>query len=44
MTVNAPAAVIMAFYLANAEERGFDWQQLRGTIQNDILRWDWWST
>jgi methylmalonyl-CoA mutase, N-terminal domain len=38
MTINAPAAVVMAFYLAAAEERGLDWKQLRGTIQNDILK------
>ena len=38
MTINAPAAVLMAFYLAAAQERGFDWQRLRGTIQNDILK------
>jgi methylmalonyl-CoA mutase, N-terminal domain len=38
MTINAPAIVIMAFYLANARERGIDWGRLRGTIQNDILK------
>ncbi len=38
MTINAPAIVIMAFYLAAARERGFDWRRLRGTIQNDILK------
>jgi methylmalonyl-CoA mutase N-terminal domain/subunit len=38
MTINAPAAIIMAFYLANAQEMGFDWRKLRGTIQNDILK------
>jgi methylmalonyl-CoA mutase N-terminal domain/subunit len=38
MTINAPAAVIMAFYLAAAEERGIAWKDLRGTIQNDILK------
>lgn len=38
MTINAPALVIMAFYLANARRRGIDWKQLRGTIQNDILK------
>ena len=36
--INAPAAVLMAFYLAAASERGFDSQRLRGTIQNDILK------
>jgi methylmalonyl-CoA mutase, N-terminal domain len=38
MTINAPAIVIMAFYLADARERGLDWKRLRGTIQNDILK------
>ena len=38
MTINAPAIVVMAFYLAAAQERGFDWRRLRGTIQNDILK------
>jgi methylmalonyl-CoA mutase, N-terminal domain len=38
MTINAPAVVVMAFYLANAQDLGFDWRQLRGTIQNDTLK------
>lgn len=38
MTINAPAVVVMAFYLAAAEQRGFDWRKLSGTIQNDILK------
>ncbi len=38
MTINAPAIVLMAFYLAAAQERGFDCRKLRGTIQNDILK------
>lgn len=38
MTINAPAAVVMAFYLANAQDRGVDWANLRGTIQNDPLK------
>jgi methylmalonyl-CoA mutase N-terminal domain/subunit len=38
MTINAPAIVVMAYYLANARDRGIDWQQLRGTIQNDTLK------
>jgi methylmalonyl-CoA mutase N-terminal domain/subunit len=38
MTINAPAIVVMAFYLANARDRGIDWKKLRGTIQNDILK------
>jgi methylmalonyl-CoA mutase N-terminal domain/subunit len=38
MTINAPAIVIMAFFLANAQDQGVDWQKLRGTLQNDILK------
>jgi len=38
MTINAPAIVIMAFYLAAAQDRGFDWRKLRGTLQNDTLK------
>jgi methylmalonyl-CoA mutase N-terminal domain/subunit len=38
MTINAPAAIVMAFFLANAQDQGIDWHQLRGTIQNDILK------
>ena len=38
MTINAPAIVVMAFYLAAARIRGVDWRNLRGTIQNDILK------
>jgi methylmalonyl-CoA mutase N-terminal domain/subunit len=38
MTINAPAIIIMAFYLANAQDHGVDWRQLRGTLQNDILK------
>jgi methylmalonyl-CoA mutase N-terminal domain/subunit len=38
MTINAPALVVMAFYLASAQDRGIDWNKLRGTIQNDILK------
>jgi methylmalonyl-CoA mutase N-terminal domain/subunit len=38
MTINAPASVIMAFFLANAADQGVDWKQLRGTVQNDILK------
>src|SRR5437016_1147917 len=30
MTINAPAIVVMAFYLANAQDRGIDWRKLRG--------------
>ena len=38
MTINSPAAVIWAMYLANAEQRGVPFAKLRGTIQNDILK------
>jgi methylmalonyl-CoA mutase, N-terminal domain len=38
MTINAPAIVVMAFYLANARDQGVDWKALRGTVQNDILK------
>src|SRR5882724_11287702 len=38
MTINAPALVVMAFFLANAKDRGVDWKALRGTLQNDILK------
>jgi methylmalonyl-CoA mutase N-terminal domain/subunit len=38
MTINAPAIVAMAFYLANAQDNGVDWKALRGTVQNDILK------
>jgi methylmalonyl-CoA mutase, N-terminal domain len=38
MTINAPAAVLLAMYLAVAERQGVAWTSLRGTIQNDILK------
>ncbi len=38
MTINAPAAVLLAMYVAVAEKQGIDPVQLRGTIQNDILK------
>ncbi len=38
MTINAPAAVMLAFYVAAAEERGIPAERLRGTIQADILK------
>jgi len=37
MTINSPAAVIWAMYLAVAEKQGADWKSLAGTLQNDIL-------
>ncbi len=38
MTINGPAAVVWAFYIAAAENQGAQKSQLRGTIQNDILK------
>jgi methylmalonyl-CoA mutase N-terminal domain/subunit len=38
MTINGPAAVIWAMYLANARRRGIPLGKLGGTIQNDILK------
>lgn len=38
MTINSPAAMIFAFYLAVAKSQGADLRNLRGTLQNDILK------
>jgi len=38
MTINAPAAILLAFYIAVAQEQGVPLDQLRGTLQNDILK------
>jgi methylmalonyl-CoA mutase N-terminal domain/subunit len=38
MTINAPAAIALAYFLIVAEEQGVPWEQVRGTIQNDILK------
>jgi methylmalonyl-CoA mutase, N-terminal domain len=38
MTINSPAAIIWAMYIAAAEKQGVRPEQLRGTIQNDILK------
>jgi methylmalonyl-CoA mutase N-terminal domain/subunit len=38
MTINATAAILLAMYVAVAEKQGVDRRQLRGTIQNDILK------
>jgi len=38
MTINAPAAVMLAFYVAAAEARGIPAERLSGTIQADILK------
>ncbi|MBM4170677.1 MAG: methylmalonyl-CoA mutase [Ignavibacteria bacterium] len=38
MTINSPAAMIFAFYLAVAQKQGVPFEKLRGTLQNDILK------
>jgi methylmalonyl-CoA mutase N-terminal domain/subunit len=38
MTINAPAAVLLAMYVAVAEKQGVETNKLKGTIQNDILK------
>lgn len=38
MTINGPAVIIYAMFLANAKKRGFDWKTLNGTLQNDIFK------
>src|SRR5689334_8508186 len=38
MTINSPAAIIWAMYIAAAEKQGARPDQLRGTLQNDILK------
>lgn len=38
MTINSPAAMIFAFYLAVAQKQGAGFDKLRGTLQNDILK------
>jgi methylmalonyl-CoA mutase N-terminal domain/subunit len=38
MTINSPASVIWAMYIANAEKQGFSREKLGGTLQNDILK------
>ncbi len=38
MTINAPASVLLAMYIAVGDQQGVDREQLRGTIQNDILK------
>ena len=38
MTINSPAAIIWAMYLVAAEKQGVRLDQLRGTLQNDILK------
>ncbi len=38
MTINSPAAILLAMYLVIAEKQGIQWETLNGTIQNDILK------
>jgi len=38
MTINAPAAVLLAMYIAVGDRQGVDREELRGTIQNDIMK------
>ncbi len=38
MTINGPAIILWCFYIAAAEKQGVKPEQLRGTIQNDILK------
>jgi methylmalonyl-CoA mutase, N-terminal domain len=38
MTINAPASVLLAMYIAVGDEQGVDRAELRGTIQNDLLK------
>lgn len=38
MTMNAPAGILLAMYIAVAKKQGVDMHKLRGTIQNDILK------
>jgi methylmalonyl-CoA mutase N-terminal domain/subunit len=38
LTINPVASIMLAMYLAVAEKRGIPWEQVRGTMQNDILK------
>jgi methylmalonyl-CoA mutase N-terminal domain/subunit len=38
MTINAPAGILLAMYIAVAKQQGVDVHKLRGTVQNDILK------
>ncbi|MFA9426986.1 methylmalonyl-CoA mutase [Natronorubrum sp. A-ect3] len=38
MTINAPASVLLALYIAVGDRQGVDREELRGTIQNDVLK------
>lgn len=38
MTINGPAVIVLAMFLANARKQGVDWKLLNGTLQNDIFK------
>lgn len=38
MTINGPAAVLLAMYLVVAEKQGANWKEIGGTVQNDVLK------
>jgi methylmalonyl-CoA mutase N-terminal domain/subunit len=38
MTINGPASVLLAMYLAVAKKQGVDWKNVGGTVQNDVLK------
>jgi methylmalonyl-CoA mutase, N-terminal domain len=38
MTINGPAIILFCFYMVAAEKQGVSFDQLRGTVQNDILK------
>ncbi len=38
MTINSPASMVLAMYLVVAEKQGVDFKDVRGTLQNDILK------
>jgi len=38
MTINSTAPILLAMYLAVAEQHGSDWKKISGTLQNDILK------
>jgi methylmalonyl-CoA mutase N-terminal domain/subunit len=38
MTINAPASVLLAMYIAVGDRQGVDREELRGTVQNDVLK------
>jgi methylmalonyl-CoA mutase N-terminal domain/subunit len=38
MTINSPAPILWAMYLAVGEKQGVDWPRMSGTLQNDILK------